>query len=285
MGSRSVILCLFLLGLSSLAAYGVEMRSARPVWQERPPPLAALVGESLVYDISFLWFDRLAEGRLSLDAGDPPRTYRAVLEAKTLGIAAWLTGDRVQRYVSVMEIGPDGRLRPLSFEFRIIKGRAGSYSNLSRLYLFDYSRRLIRLQRSINDVFETEEQLPMAGATPPSDILSAFYNVRAGLLGPLKTGRNYFIPTFGRSGDEAIRIELLNEKQWPDEPFFPRPGLLGRAVVDDELFDTRGGRVYVWFDDLGRPQRGMVENVIGIGSVRGKLRSLVIDNIDKEKDP
>lgn len=284
MGSRSVILCLFLLGLSSLAAYGVEMRSARPVWQERPPPLAALVGESLVYDISFLWFDRLAEARLSLAADKRPGTYRAVLEARTLGIAAWLTGDRVQRYVSVMEAGPDGQLRPLSFEFRIIKGKDGSYSNISRLYLFDYGRRQVRLQRSRDDVFISEEQLPMAGRTP-NDILSAFYNIRAGLLGPLKPGRTYFIPTIGRSGDEEIRIELLNEEQWPDEPFFPRSGLLGCAVVDDEIFDTRGGRVYVWFDELGRPQRGMVENVIGIGSVRGKLRSFAIGNFDKEKDP
>ena len=247
-------------------------------------PLSALVGESLVYDISFLWFDRLAEARLSLAAEKRPGTYRAVLEAKTLGIAAWLTGDRVQRYVSVMETAPDGRLQPLSFEFRIIKGKDGSYSNISRLYLFDHARRQVRLQRSRDDVFISEELLPMAGRTP-NDILSAFYNIRAGLLGPLKPGRNYFIPTFGRNGDEEIRIELLKEEQWPDEPFFPRPGLLGRAVVDDEIFDTRGGRVYVWFDDLGLPQRGMVENVVGIGSVRGKLRSSATDNIDKDKDP
>jgi len=275
--ARYVLFCGILLCLSVLPLHGGEIRSDYPVWQERPLPLSALVGESLVYDISFLWFDRLAEARLSLAAGERPGTYRAVLEAKTLGVAAWLTGDRVQRYVSVMEIGQGGRLRPLSFEFRIIKGQDGTYSNTSRLYLFDHARGQIRLQRARNDVLASEELLPMFGKTPPSDILSAFYNVRAGLMGPLRAGGRHAIPTFGRSGNEEIRIELLNEEQWPDDSFFPRHGLLGRAVVDDEIFDTRGGRVYVWFDDLGLPQRGMVENVIGIGSVRGKLRPKATD--------
>lgn len=272
MGSRSVLFCLILFNLSCLTAYGDTIRPAYPVWQQRPLPLSALTGESLVYDISFLWFDRLAEGRLSLDVGDRPGTYRAVLEARTLGVAAWLTGHRVQRYVSIMEIGPNGRLQPLSFEFRLIRGKEAAHTSVARRYLFDYARRQIRLQRTRNDVFESEELLPMAGTAPPSDILSSFYNIRAGLLGALKPGSRYAIPTFGRSGKEEIRIELLNEEQWPDDPFFPRHGLLGRAVVDDEIFDTRGGRVYVWLDDLGLPRRGMVENVIGIGSVRGKLR-------------
>jgi hypothetical protein len=64
----------------------------------------------------------------------------------------------------------------------------------------------------------------------------------------------------------------LTDAERPEDPFFPRHGLLGRAVLDDEILDTRSGTVYVWFDDLGRPQRGIVENVIGLGNVRGKLR-------------
>jgi hypothetical protein len=62
------------------------------------------------------------------------------------------------------------------------------------------------------------------------------------------------------------------DEQRPEDSFFPRHGLVGRAILDEEILDTQGGTVYVWFDDLGRPQRGLVENVIGIGHVRGKLR-------------
>jgi hypothetical protein len=260
-----------LLWLPASASDG-EFRPAHPVVQERPLPPSALVGELLVYDIAFLWFDRLAEGRLSFVAANQPGTYRAVLEARTLGVAAWLTGNRVQRYVSLMDTDQDGRLRSLSFEVRIIKGQADTQSNTSRLYTFDHDRRQVRFQQAKNDRFYKEELLPMSGQEPPNDILTAFYNLRAGVFGPLNPGSRHAIPTFSRSGQQEIRIEMLTEELRPNGAFFPRHGLLGRTVLDDEILDTRGGTVYVWFDDLGRPQRGLVEKVIGIGSVRGKLR-------------
>ncbi|HEY7745923.1 MAG TPA: hypothetical protein VIA07_06260, partial [Desulfuromonadales bacterium] len=95
---HAILFCSVLLCFLASPSHGDEIRPDYPVLQERPLSLAALVGESLVYDISFLWFERLAEGRLSFAAGERPGTYRAILEAKTLGVAAWLTGDRVPRY-------------------------------------------------------------------------------------------------------------------------------------------------------------------------------------------
>jgi hypothetical protein len=270
---RSILFfCSILLCLAASPLRGGELRSDHPVLQARPLPLSALVGESLVYDISFLWFERLAEGRLALAAGERPGTYRAVLEARTLGVAAWLTGNRMQRYVSLMEVGPDGRLQSLSFESRIIKGKENERSNTTRLYTFDHDRHQVRFQRARNDRFYKDELLPMSGEAPPNDILTALYNFRTGHFGPLKPGSRHTVPTFSRTGKEEIRIEMLTDAERPEDPFFPRHGLLGRAVLDDEILDTRSGTVYVWFDDLGRPQRGIVENVIGLGNVRGKLR-------------
>lgn len=263
---------LLLLCLWATPVQSVELRSDHPVLQGLPLPLSALVGESLVYDISFLWFERLAEGRLSFAAGEQPGTYRAVLEARTLGVAAWVTSDRMQRYVSLMEVGPDGRLRSLSFESHIIKGQGKKRSDTTRLYTFDHDRHRVRFQRARNDKFYHEELLPMSGQAPPNDILTALYNFRAGFFGPLKPGGRYTIPTFNRKENEEIRVEILTEGERPDDPFFPRQGLLGRVFLDEEILDTEGGAVYVWFDDLGRPSRGVVEKIIGLGSVRGTVR-------------
>jgi len=268
-----LLLCLALLGgVAASPTAGVELRPDFPVLQERALPLSALIGEALVYDIAFLWFDHLAEGRLSFSSGEVPGTYRAVLEARTLGVAAWLTSDRVQRYVSLMESTPDGRLRTLSFESHIIKGKGEGRSDTTRLYTFDYGKQQIRYQRARKGRFYKEQMLPMSSQSPPNDILTAFYNFRIGCFGPVRSGGSYAIPTFSREGDETIRVEILTDEQRPDDPFFPREGMLGRVVLDKEVLDTEGGAVYVWFDDLGRPLRGMVENVIGLGHVRGKLR-------------
>ncbi len=55
-------------------------------------PIQSLVGESLAYDISFLWFDHLAEGSIQLFRGEKPGTFLVVLEAKTLGWPLFLPG-------------------------------------------------------------------------------------------------------------------------------------------------------------------------------------------------
>jgi hypothetical protein len=259
-----------LLVVSPVAA--VELRPDRPELRQGGRPLAELVGETLVYDIAFLWFEGVAEGRLSLEAGELPGTYRAVLEARTLGVAAWLTGDRMQRYVSQMALGEDGRLHSLSFESHIIKGKPGERSDTTRRYIFDGKRRQIRYQRARNGQFYRDELLPMAASVTPVDVLTAFYNFRAGLVGSVTAGSRTVIPTFNRKGRQEILVEVLAPAQRPREAFFPADGLLCRVTVDGEVLDSKGGVVYVLFDDFGRPERGIVENVIGLGNVRGRMR-------------
>ena len=105
-----------------------------------------VAGPEVVYDIAFLWFDQLAEGRASCGVGERPGTYRATLEAKTLGVAAWLTQDRIQRYTSLMELGSDGRLHSLRHESLIIKGAKNNRREKSKRYTFDHQRREVRYQ-------------------------------------------------------------------------------------------------------------------------------------------
>ncbi len=267
---RRLLLILILCGLPALLA----AQEPPPVAELKPGPgpLEALVGEDLNYDIAFLWFDRLAEARLTFSQGEQAGTYRAVLEARTLGVAAWLTRDRIQRYESLMEVAPNGRLRTLTYESRIIKGKGKSRTDRGKKYTFDYLRNQVRFQRFREEQFLREEMLPMMADNPPSDILSAFYNFRTGAFGPVAPGGHYVVPAFSRKGDSDILVDLLTGNPRTANPFFPAGGLLAKVAVDPEVFDTGGGSVYVWFDNFGRPARGIVEQVIGLGDVRGTLR-------------
>jgi hypothetical protein len=47
--------------------------------------------------------------------------------------------------------------------------------------------------------------------------------------------------------------------------------LLLSATLDPEVFDTDSGNLFFWFDDAGIPERGIVEDIIGMGDVRGSL--------------
>ncbi|MBE0595828.1 MAG: DUF3108 domain-containing protein [Desulfuromonadales bacterium] len=244
-----------------------------------PPPAPAIPvpvlfsGESLTYDISYLWFNRLAEGRLSFTPGEHPGTFQAELTAKTLGVASWLTGDRVHRYVSLMAWGDDNQLHTLRHESLIIKGKGANRVERSKLYRFDYDQGEIRYQRFRSGKSSRPEVLPLDLALGPNDILTAFFNFRLGVFGPLRSGKRYRIPTFSHEGVSEIVIETVADSERHQFPFFPREGLLARVTVDPEVFDTGGGHVYVWFDPSGRPARGIVENIVALGSVRGELQA------------
>ena len=107
---------------------------------------------------------------------------------------------------------------------------------------------------------------------PPNDILTSYFNFRAGFFGPLEPGRHYLVPTFNRKGAGNIEIDLLTDAERQGLDFFPAGGMVARLKVDPEIFDSKDGGIYVWLDEQLRPARGIVQNVIGLGDVRGTLR-------------
>jgi hypothetical protein len=266
------LICLLL--LSPLPALG----DADPLRPEHPGLSSAvasfkeMVGQNLLYDISFLWFDRLAKGTFSLEPTEKPDTYRAVIEARTLGVAAWLTQDRKQRYVSIMELGADGRLRSLRFESHIIRRKGGKVIDRTKRFVFDHANREVRIEKLADDQTLWQEVLPMEGEVPPDDLITAYFNFRGGFYGAIEPGRQYLVPTFNRKGAGNIGIELFTESQRPALESIPAGGLLARLTVDPEIFDTEGGNIYVWLDDRLRPAHGILENVKGLGNVYGALR-------------
>jgi hypothetical protein len=46
---------------------------------------------------------------------------------------------------------------------------------------------------------------------------------------------------------------------------------LALAKIDPEIFETGSGNLYFWFNNDGVPERGIVEDVIGLGDVQGYL--------------
>lgn len=233
-----------------------------------PLPLAA---EAYHYGIDFLVFHDLAEGELRLDAGPVPGRYRAELVGRTLGVASWLSGDRVQRYVAEMEEDGAGGLRSLTYQSSICKLSWGKWDERSKLYRFDDRRGSVSLERIRNGVSAGVRSFTMPPGPRAVDMLTGFYNLRRGFYGPLVSGAKLAIPTFTTRGVSTITVEVLSAPPAGQAAFFPAGGKLLRVLVDPEVFDTRGAAIYVWFDDAGRPARGIVGNVIGLGDVYGYL--------------
>lgn len=247
---------------------------------ESPPVLAQKASlQSLIdldrhYNLSFLWFDRLAVGQLSFRR-DPsgPNRFRAILDARTLGVAAWLTGDRKQNYETLMELTPQGRFVAIEFRSMIHKKKEGQVIEQTKRYQFEPATRTIFITRQKAGQQGDEKPLKIVCESCPVDFLTAGFNFISGADGPLEAGVRKEILTFTEKGERNISIEVLSAADWPQTPFLKKGrGILLKIILPTEVLDTGGGAVYALLDEKILPQRVIVENVLGLGDVRGELR-------------
>jgi len=172
----------------------------------------------------------------------------------------------------VMEEDRAGHLRTVSHVSSVHKQVNGVWHDREKRYRFDYLAGKVYQERGRDGRIAPGLVFEIPQGTTPVDILTGFYNLRAGVYGALTPGSRLQIPTFTSKGIAAIAVEVLAEADRLTRPFFPAGGVLLRVWVDPEIFDTGGAAIYVWFDADARPARGIVENVIGLGDVYGRLR-------------
>ncbi len=230
----------------------------------------SLLGEKLTYKVSFLWFEKIALGEISFEPGEKKGTYLATLTAKTRGMTAYFTRNRVETYTTLMEEGPGGLLRPLLQISDTKKGKGKKTTHRLTSYAFDFDTNQVVYTKTINGVAQQQHMLPMDEEKPTYDFLTAFYNLRLGRLGEVEPGHDIKLSAFSRKGPEEITISRLAEKE-QQRLKFPLDLLLCKVLMAPDTFKTKGRDVYVGFDNQLRPKLAVIKNVIGLGDVRGEL--------------
>jgi hypothetical protein len=151
----------------------------------------------------------------------------------------------------------------------VVKRRWGVWRKREHHYLFDYEQGKVSDELAVDGHTRSKTVHDIPDGQHPVDILTALYNLRTGAYGPLVRGTRLQIPTYSRGEFTAIETEVMTVEQQGEQSYFPSQGLLIRVKVDPEIFGTGSGKLYVWFDEAGIPQRGIVEDLIGIGDIRG----------------
>ena len=62
-------------------------------------------------------------------------------------------------------------------------------------------------------MFRSEKEHDIPEGQQPVDMLTAFYNLRAGIYGPLVRGAHLLIPTYSDDGFSEIEIDVLTLEQ------------------------------------------------------------------------
>lgn len=228
--------------------------------------------ENVNYDISFLWFRKAAVGSLKFEReGDG---YKAVLEAETRGVVGFFTSYRKHRYVSHLSYMPERDKFLVSlFERYVIIGK-----RVEKTFTWlDYDSRVIGWKDYKNGKVVEDKSEPIPDKVEYDDILSAFYNFRMGVYGPIERGRNFRIRTMPEKGKSSIDVNITTR-----EEAIKKRRLFGDAFDSDlfhlsvrvpkEIFKSRTGEVSILFDEEILPIQGVVRDYIGFGDVRGVLR-------------
>ncbi len=244
--SRSVLIWLLCWGVLSQAGILPPLKAGAA-------PKALL--EDLKYRIDFWILDDAARARLTVAAEGAGR-FLVELSGETRGLAEVLSGHRRDRYQTEM-VYRDGRLMPLIY--REESHRWGKRS--LKEYRFDYERGRLELWQ----LKERQGRLVLKWQTalkePVYDPLSAFYNCRLGLLGPLKEGDTLQIAGIPYPAPETMEVRL--GPQTPE----------GRRVMVNlfnPAFAHQKGVVFILVDGDGVPLKGWTR-VLGFGKISGKL--------------
>ncbi|MBC8284272.1 MAG: DUF3108 domain-containing protein [Nitrospinae bacterium] len=266
-----VLFGLFLLGTSNIFALDDPIDSTGKYIGFKPHgDITRFAGETLFYDISFLWFENAATAKVQFikERGK----YYSTLEASTKGFVGFFTAYRKHFYKTEFEIVDDGKsLRPKSFLRQVT---IGGNSETTR-HKFNYSTRKHTWSKFINDEkFESgEEDIPVDHSF--HDILTAFYNVRNSNYGSLTKGNRFKIKTIPEKGHDEISVHIWSQEE--EEKFRIVEGrekkdeMLLNIIVPKEIFQTETGELMVWSSTHFIPVETTVKDYILLGDLHAKF--------------
>lgn len=227
-------------------------------------------GETLYYDISFLWFENAASAKVKFFKNRG--RYYSTLEASTKGFVGFFTSYRKHFYKTEFEIIDGGKkIRPKTFLRQVT---IGSQLETTR-HFFDYGTRTHNWSVYVNDdkVETGERNIPPDNAF--HDILTAFYNVRNSAYGPLSKGNSFKIKTIPEKGHDEISVDIWSEQE--TEIFRVLEGrerkdeILLNIIVPKEIFKSKTGELLVWSSKHYIPVETTVKDYILLGDLHAKF--------------
>ncbi len=227
-------------------------------------------GETLYYDISFLWFDNAASAKVQFfkEKGN----YYSTLEASTKGFVGFFTSYRKHYYKTEFEIINNGKsLRPTSFLRQVTIGDQAEitrhkFNYITQKHTWSKFSNNKKVKTGVNDI-------PVDNSF--HDILTAFYNVRNSSYGPLTKGNHFEIKTIPEKGHDEISVKISSEQE--EEVFRTQEGrekkdeLLLNIIVPKEIFQSETGELMVWSSTHYIPVETTVKDYILLGDLHAKF--------------
>lgn len=204
--------------------------------------------EDLKFRVEYLLWKDVAQAQLTLKSLGSGR-YQAEISGEPLGLLKLLLGKRRDSYQTEM-IYRNGKLVPLIYrEESRKKGK-----HYLKEYRFDYDKGRIELWQLKEGKGIMVPKWHTALNGPIYDPLSAFYNCRLGLMGPIREGE-----TFKVSGIPYPKPEEIEVRIGPQSA----EGRKVMIAINNKAFENSRGVVFAFLDSARVPQQAWTDSRIG----------------------
>ncbi|MDX1810062.1 MAG: DUF3108 domain-containing protein [Sulfurospirillaceae bacterium] len=231
------------------------------------------------YKVSFGIFGQIGIAKISLHTGEGK--YKIVVDAKSTGFVAFISGNREDIYTSEGYI-KDKTLVPLKYTKTVINevniGDPFSGDNriaikhYTLIFSFDHKAKKVTIKKIRElDGKKTEEKENSKFYTD-NDILSLFFNFKNLFTGD-KIEKHLILHAIGVNDKNGkINIYPLEEKNLKVLTKENLEDLLfAKVVLDNKIFSVNKGELYLGLDKDGICKVAVLKDVVFFGDIRGEL--------------
>lgn len=209
--------------------------------------------EDLKFKVEYLLWKDVAQAQLTLKSLGPGR-YQAEISGEPLGLLKVITGKRRDSYQTEM-ILRHGKLIPLVYrEESQKKGK-----RYLKEYRFNYDQGVLELWQ-LKEGKGMVQKWHTALKDPIYDPLTAFYNCRLGLMGPIREGETFKVAGIPYPKPEEIEVRIGPESA---------EGRKIMIAINNNAFDNDRGVVFAYLDAARVPQQAWTS--ARVGKISGRL--------------
>lgn len=224
--------------------------------------LAEIAGAKVLsasYEVTFGIFEALGTADARLEIKDD-QTYSIRIEAKTTGIAKFLTNNRVEVYESYGMV-EEGILVPKKY----VKIRQTNSKKRIKIYTFDHLNKIVWKENIDNAEWDKIQNDFYAS----DDILSLFFNFKQ----RIRPGQNQSFQAIGGNNKDG-RIDVVSPKDKALHIMMSKlekeEGDFLRVVLNDRIFSSAKGELLINLGSDGLCEKAVLEDVLLFGDIVGK---------------
>ncbi len=221
------------------------------------------------YDVEYGWFKELGDAKAALVSDG--KNYHIKIEAKTKGLAKFLSRSREEAYESYGVVTSDGYLPTKFVQFKRWSDKAERTT-----YIFNHTAKTVqKIKEKYEDGALTDKSSEANKYYANNDILTLYFNISDDFRS-MKQGAQKVYYAVGANPKDG-RVDLIvpqGAKLGEIKDTFKGVNATSYVTVfiNQPIFSSERGELWIAFNSSNDCERATLKNVILFGDIRGNLR-------------